>query len=346
MIRRRLLVLLAGATLAGTPALLVVLPAAASTTTPLGGMVRGSATQEQARRLLALAAHAATTRTWSGTQYVGTWRGGAQTSAVLDVSHRPGTGSTVHEADGSSAGAVTTPDLDERLLSLVADHYDLALAGVSRCAGRYARVVEARRDGVEGAGRVAGRFWLDAATGLVLRREVYDDAGRRLRSSAFVDLVVAPVTLQPPALKAPREDPATVLPVGSWRPPSALPRGLQLFEAEVEDVAGGRVTHLAYSDGLSTLSVFAQRGALAEVPGAGFHTERVRGTRAWVEPAAPERVVWQGGGQVFTLVSDADPATVRAAVGALPRDPVRADGVLGRLRRGLARVGSWVNPFD
>ncbi len=332
MSRNRLLGLLAGAGL-----VLAALPAAAASS---------SGTEAQAQSLLQSAARAATTRSWSGTQYVGTWRGSLQTSAVVDVVHRPGSGSTVRTQDGEQG--VLSPDLDARLLTLLADHYDLAVAGSGRIAGRAARVVEARRAGTQGAGSVAGRFWLDAATGLVLRREVYDLQGRRMRSSAYVDVRLGGVEQPVPAAPAvPGSGTAATVtvPSGGWLPPRELPGGLQLFDAQVRTHDGGRVLHLAYSDGLSTLSVFSQPGGL---PGRlkGFRAQRLQGTDAWVQDAAPERVVWQGEGHLFTLVSDASPATVRDAVAALPRDAAARGGVLGRLGRGLGRLLDWVNPFD
>lgn len=330
MTRLRLLALGAGA-----GALLATLPALAS---PASG-VRDEA---RAQALLVQAARAATTRPWSGTQYVGTWRGSTQTSAVLEVDHRPGSGSTVRNGDGS---ALVTPELDERLLGLLAEHYDLAIAGQGRCAGRSAHVVEARRPGVSGRGAVAGRFWLDDDSGLVLRREVYDERGDRLRSSAFVELTVQPPVAQLSTASSRSSMVEVVLPDSGWQLPRTLPDGLELFDVRVREHARGEVLQLAYSDGLSTLSVFAQRGALPSTPREGFSATRVRGTRAWVQPAAPERVVWEGDGGVFTLVSDAAPATVRAAVGALPRDPAPRPGLLGRLGRGLERLGDWLNPF-
>lgn len=330
MTRRRLLVPLAGLGL-----LLVCVPGTASA---------DPGDDPRAEALLQAAARAATTRTWSGTQYVGTWRGATQTSTVVDVVHRPGEGSTVRTQDGPEG--VPAPDLDPRLLSLLVDHYDLALAGTGRCAGRPARIVEARREGVSGVGAVAGRFWLDTATGLVLRREVYDERGRRLRSSAFVDVQVGAPQVPPPAQAGPvRAAPALSVPEQGWQPPRELPGGFQLFDAQVRSHEGGRVLHLAYSDGLSTLSVFSQPGDLPPRL-KGFRPQKVHGTAALVQGGAPERVVWQGDGQLFTLVSDAAPRTVRDAVAALPRDPAPRGGVLGRLGRGLARAGSWLNPFD
>jgi hypothetical protein len=335
--RRRLLV-----PLVATAALLGGLPALAA---PGSG-------EQRALVLLGAAADAARSRSYTGTQYVGTWRGPVQTSAVLDVVHRPGSGSTVtssgaeHGGDGRGV-LLATPELDARLLRLLAESYDLAVVGDGRCAGRRADVVEARRPDRTGTGSVAGRFWLDHDTGLVLRREVYDEHGQRLRSSAFVDLQVerqvaeVPVGVLPPRASGRR----VALEEVSWRPPQTLPGHLELFDARMRRHGDADVLHLAYSDGLSTLSVFAQRGGVHDRPGEGFHAERVQGSQVWVQPAAPERVVWQGHGRVFTLVSDASPGTVRAAVAALPHDRAPRGGLLARLGRGLSRLGSWLNPF-
>jgi hypothetical protein len=49
---------------------------------------------------------------------------------------------------------------------------------------------------------------------------------------------------------------------------------------------------------------------------------------------------------VFTLLSDAPPETVGAAVRVLPHEKAPRRGLLARLGRGLARVGSWLNPFS
>lgn len=331
--RLRLLVLLAGAgvLLGGTPAL------AAPPVRP----AQGEAT---ALVLLRDAAGAARTRSWAGTQYVGTWRGALQTSAVLDVTHEPGRGVRLTGADGEPpVAAAGTPELDERMVGLLARHYELAVSGSGRCAGRGTHVVEARRPGVAGRGRVAGRFWVDRDSGLVLRREVYDAAGRRLRSSAFVDVQVdRPVAvLQPTPVAAvgslPRHD--------GWEPPRTL-GGMDLFDRRVREHAGARVLQLAYSDGLSTLSVFAQPGTLGHEPGHGFRAERFEDARVWVARSSPERAVWTGDEHVFTLVSDADPAAVRAAVSALPHDEASRRGLFARLGRGLSRLGSWLNPFS
>ena len=349
MIRLRLLLLVAGA---GT--LLMGLPAQASTR-PLVGA--GPTAEARALHLLTAAAEAARTRTYRGTQYVSTWRADAASSDVAEISHTPAGGSVVHlrptaAAVSREATAVATlaSDLDLQLLRLLAAHYELDVAGDDTCTGRTAHIVEARRPGKTGIAAVAGRFWVDADSSLVLRREVFDEAGRLVRSSAFASLTIDPRPAIVPVADVTavrlREDQLTQLRGQGWVIPAELPGDLELFDARVRTHSGQDVLHLAYSDGLSTLSLFAQRGRLGTVPMQGFVTKKVGGTRVWVRSASPERVVWGGGGRVFTLLSDAPPEAVRGAVGQLPHDAAPKTGLLARLERGLARLAAAINPFN
>jgi len=351
--RLRLLLLIAGV---GT--LVAGLPAGASVRLSPSPSPGATADEATALRLLASAARAARTRSYSGTQYVSTWRPGAASSHVADIRHIPGTGSvvTVHPTagdaapDGGSDTAVTiSSDLDVRLLSLLADHYAVAVAGAATCTGRAAHVVEARRPGVGGAGSVAGRFWIDDQTALVLRREVLDRSGRLVRSSAFASLSVSPAVAEVPEEAASRVDDEALarLRHDGWRVPMSLPGGMDLYDARVRTHQGQDVLHLSYSDGLSTLSLFAQRGRLGSKPMGGFAEQKVAGAPVWVRSSAsPQRVVWGGGGRVFTMLTDAPPESVRDMVKALPHDRAPRTGFLARLSRGLSRLASWLNPFD
>ena len=107
----------------------------------------------------------------------------------------------------------------------------------------------------------------------------------------------------------------------------------------------GDVLQLSYSDGLSTLSLFVQKG---ELPDKEEGTARpVGGGTVWVSAGTPERIVWAGEGRTWTLLSDAPESTVADALLVLPhtQTPVE-DGAVSRVWRGMAVVGAWLNPFD
>lgn len=314
-------------------------PAAAMTTRGSDGGAVAPA-EAEALQLLAAAAQAARERAFWGTQQVETWHGAAATSAVHQVRYEPVSGLQVQPAP--AAVAPPAPTLDERLLPLLARRHDLVVVGTGSCAGRSSRVVEARRTD----GSVAGRLWLDRSSGLALRREVYDTAGRPVLTTAFVDVSVAE------RRETPAVAPATGAGVGeqtssaAWPSPQELPGGYTRVAAARPTHAGAPVQHLAWSDGLSTVSVFSQPGALDAPGDAGFAPQSVDASTVWVLRGGegPERIVWNGAGQVFTLVSDAGHDDLLAVVRALPHDPDPDDGLGARLRRGVARVGSWLDP--
>ena len=336
MSRRRLLVAAVGAgvVLAALPALADVEP----------GRTGRTAAEVEALQLLARAAEAGRRLSYSGTQYVASWRDDAAAASLVELEHDPVRGSVVTGGDARAETTQALAVLDRRMLDRLAAGYALAVTGPGRCTGRAATVVEARR----ADGSVAGRFWVDRATGMLLRREVFDGEGTRVRSSAFVDLAVDEAPAAALRLSAdgaapdPQRPDTGALRRDGWHVPRQLPEGFALFDTELR----GEVLQLAYTDGLSTLSLFAQDGELGTGGMSGFEREEVDGRPVWVRGAAPERVVWAGGDHVWTLVSDAPEAAVRAAVAALPHDPEPDDGVGARLGRGLSRLGRMLNPFD
>lgn len=335
---------------AGAGALLTCLPCSALTSP--GGSVEGpvlAAPSDQALALLAGAAQAARTRVWSGTQHVVTVRDGQPTFTILQVSHRPGAGSAVHvmAADTSAPTTVVADVLDSKLLSLLAGHYDLVISGHSECSGHPAVVVDALRPGVHGTSALAGRFWIDTASRLVLRREVMDEQGSVVRSSVFVDLALDAPPVVPTLSVEPEGQRLTAselddLQDDGWPVVHQLPGGLELFESRLHH----GVLQLTYSDGLSSLSLFVQKGELGDEPEGIAH--RVGGGTVWVSGVSPERAVWSGDGHTWTLVSDAPVDTVSQALLVLPHTsaPAQAEGVAHRVWRGMSRVGGWLNPFD
>lgn len=335
-----------------------------------------AADDPDAARLLRASLAASLGMGYAGTKYVAAWRSDGTSSSLVDVRHAPGGAPAIRLSvpDGSddsddSEVAVVPEQLEPQLLDVLDAGYDLARAGTGRCAGREADVVEARRPG---SSVVAARFWLDRQTALLLRREVYDASGRRVGSSAFLDVqlpsvppgaepaaapgaastVARTVSAVPPASSAPSSAPSLVPPLPSaqrealqrvgWTVPDALPGGFVLYDARVQT---GDVLQVSWTDGLSTTALFVQRGRMGPAP-AGFAPRSVGGAQVWARGGAPERLVWAGAGDVLTLVSDAPEAVLAAAVEALPHDARTGTGVLSRLRRGLARLAGWLNPFD
>lgn len=343
MTRLRLLLLLGcvGVLVGGGSVLACVSPDPAEpVTTP--------ARSVSALALLERAATVARTTAWRGTQSVVSTRGDLPRYQLLDVEHAPGAGSTVVGMAGSERGVA--PDLlDDQLFQVLTRHYDLAVVGNTLCGGRRTVLVEARRPGRTGADAIAGRFWIDRETHMVWRRDVLDDDGSVVLSSAFSELgltkagaLVAPAPAATPAARLGDHELQELIEDG-WPVVDHLPSGLELFEAQRHPDG---VLQLSYSDGLSTLSLFVQEGGLpSDTPGP---LREVGGALVHVTSTAPEQLVWAGGGRTWTLVSDAPDTTISQAVLVLPHadPPAPHEGVVSRTWRGMSRVGAWLNPFD
>ena len=303
-----------------------------------------------ALRLLQTAAHTSVARPWTGTHGVVWLRGGLPRLTLVRVAHHPMTGTRSHAMD---AGKLAIPEaLDATVLDVLARHFELVLAPAY--AGKDMLVVEARRPGASGPGAVAGRFWLDAASGMVVRRDVLDIDGSLVRSSVLEDVTMGmPMPMAPalvsstPAPAAPKLDARAlnVLTAEGWPIRRSLPGGMDLFQAQLHDRDGAEVLRLSYTDGLSTMSLFIQPGELNAEP-AGT-ARPVDDATVWVQPGPPERIVWSAAGRTWTLVSDAPDTAVRQVLTSLPHTPrVVEDGPGARVWRGLAKVGGWFNPFS
>jgi len=313
--------------------------------------------QAEARRILARAAAASANTTYHGVQFVSAWTSTGATSEVVDVDHVPGRGTTI-----SSDGTAVTPAqhmtlltagspsiADGGIVGLLAAHYSLRVVGTDTVAGRPVDVVSARRPGTAASAHDTARFWLDRASGLVLRREVYDERGRTTRASAFVTVSVGRGDVAPGAAQRPWS--AAMGAAGlvrlrghGWHCPLTLPGPLSLVDARRGGSGAEDIVHLSYSDGIATVSVFEQRGRL-DAKGLDGDVRTVEaGHQVYVRGQVPRRVVWSADGVVYTVVADAPERTVDAVVAALPHRTA-ADGTFGRLGRGLDRVASWFNPF-
>ena len=310
----------------------------------------------RALALLGSAARAETAVTYRGTELVDTdddlpGAPAPRSVQVVDVSHRVGDGTLVvvrgtAAAQARAGFADATVRRPQLLVPLLQRAYRVDVEGVARVADRAARVVVARRSD----GSVAGRFWVDVATGLVLRRDRVDRGGTTVASTRFTALSLdasAMAYLPPllPTLTSASLDDATLQGwrARGWPCPSRL-GDMTLYDART--VAGDAdVLHLSYSDGLSTTSLFVQPGTL-DVDGVGpTRVAVLAGQPVRVTDGEPRQVYWSADGYVLTLVSDAPAEDLAEVVAGLPRAQPAPTG-LARLLNGLGRVGSWVNPFD
>lgn len=327
---------------------------------------RADSSDPRAVAALERAVQAAHELTYRGTQYVATYSSDGSSSVALDVRHLAGRGSVItalspDAAEGSvwSADArlpgtaeLAVPGLDGGALQLLQQTYDLQLDEDQPLC-----VVARRQDG-----KPAARFWLDPSSGLLVRREVYDSRGRVVRSSALVDLKVSPVATAtavpaavPPALSlmaATSErrlslDEVSALGRRGWVVPRVLPGQLVLYDVRMHGSGDRAVVHLGYSDGLTTMSVFEQRGRLDRAAVEGWQHTTVSGATMWFDASAvPTRAVWTSRGRVWTVLADAPVESIRDVVGQLPHDQPHHRGFWARIGHGLARLASWLNPFD
>ena len=117
---------------------------------------------------------------------------------------------------------------------------------------------------------------------------------------------------------------------------------MSLFTGAQAQSGAGSVLDLAYSDGLSVVSVFEQHGTLpAQLP--GWRQVTLGGHAVYAAEPDQRPLTWASRGMVYTLMADAPAPTVELVVGALPHDT--PPGFLKRMSRGVARVASWLNPF-
>ena len=314
--------------------------------------------------LLSQAARAAIATSYQGQELVSRWGNSGETVLVSDIWHVSG-GQTVTQtvaAGTHSSGPYLSSDTDGQapegvlgvtmpLVRLLETHYVVAYAGPGTVVGdnRAAQVVEAWRDD----GTLAARFWLDDATKLPLEREVFDPAAHLISEDVFIHVRFGnPAPVRPPAggvadPQGPWTDPLSPgqlldLRARGWLVPVGLPGGLSLFAGAKTQTSNGTALDLGYSDGLSVVSVFEQRGNLPAGL-SGWQRTTVDGHVIYAAVPDQRSLTWSSRGMVYTVLADAPPQTVNAVIGALPHDS--PPGFWKRLSRGFERLASWVNPF-
>ena len=317
-----------------------------------------------ATHLLTQAAQAAVLTSYQGEEIISHW-GTTNGGSVLvsDIWHASG-GQTVTQTLAAGTNSSSEPYLSAdtdaqwpegvlgvttQLVRLLEAHYVVAYAGPGSADNRTAQIVEAWREN----GSLAARFWLDDATKLPLEREVFDTAAHVISEDVFINVRF---TKQPaaaaPAVGAsdpqgPWTDPLPArqllaLRKSGWLVPAELPGGLSLFTGAQTPTDTGTALDLAYSDGLSVVSLFEQRGNLAAKL-AGWQKITVAGHVIYAAEPDQRSLTWSSRGMVYTVVADAPAQTVDTVIGALPHD--KPPSFWKRMSRGLTRLASWANPF-
>ena len=202
------------------------------------------------------------------------------------------------------------------------DKWDLSVRGGPVIAGRATREVTASdRD----TGRVRERRSFDAVTGILLRREQYDDQGDRVRAAGFTSITLPPQTPSGPAPKVPTQsrleqpEPIERIPAG-FDVPLGVGDGFQLNGAYRHDDG---TLQLFYSDGLFSASVFQQPGSLDRDDLASGGVDRViadQRVEQYDEPMGTV-LVWEGDGVVYTSVSDAPDDELSKIVASFDEEP-------------------------
>jgi negative regulator of sigma E activity len=310
-------------------------------------------TAAEAQAAMQRAAHAAHSVSYSGSQSFLAYRNSRVIVAQIQVDARAGQGSQVMVKSqtgqqllkGFTPAMVSSRVVDEELLGLLERNYQLSATSGASVAGRSATLVTATRDGSYPA---AARWWVDDATGIVLWQETYDENGSVDLSYGFTSVSVSRrdsiLAHLPPRLAVPRTNTsltissAAELGASGWSSPRKL-AGLSLVKLRSDRADNPDALHLIYSDGLTTVSVFEQRGQLTIAP---QNSQWDASMAAHVRRGASDVATWQSGDLVFTVVTDGTEGALAEVVGSLPHDEGAMPTTLGRIKTGWARILSDV----
>lgn len=205
-----------------------------------------------------------------------------------------------------------------------ADFYQLDSPGTMRQMGEKAQVITVTpRDGF----RYGYRLWIQRSTGMPLKTELLDPAGNAIEQVAFSSLSmrhhIADEEFKPRLVTTGfawlRNDgvPAvTAAGPGVWND-APLPPGFQLTAQTAQMMPGVAepVTHLVFSDGLATVSVFIQTEIFHNSP------NQVRAGLAQVGTSSAFASVQSG--HKFVALGEVPPATVRFIIEGLMRESAR-----------------------
>jgi negative regulator of sigma E activity len=243
----------------------------------------------------------------------------------------------------TSLASALQPDSD--LHQLLAK-YRVAVEGAVQSLGRAAWLLRIER---AADSRLVERWTVDAASGLLLRRESYNDRGQVERLIAFTEVKepYAPAGQEFQTPPAPTSAQATQRWFGepdldrlarSLKLPTTLPDSFRLRSGTSFKAAHASVVQLVYSDGLEEVSLFEVPGKLARgsLP-AGARRIKLGHGGGFIWDGFPRGTAWQGGTETFTLVGASPTDELTEMADSLPQAPIRQS-----LRQRLSHLTDWV----
>lgn len=317
--------------------------------------------QGQIAALLHKAEWASARIAYTGVQQVLAPRDDRTTAADVAIDFSPGAGSRVAvrtvDGDQVTGGRLPTPAASriaatDRISALTSGYRLTGITG-GTAVGRPVTLVQAWPRN-SAAGQPVANWWIDTATGLVVRQDVYDHAGRLVLSARYTRLAIggAGVAVATAQQRAASPNTSTTLltrplTTATFTTASAATlssqgwfchaeiAGLPLVRLRADAPAEPGVLHMVYTDGLSTVSVFERRGRLAAPPSASTWDPTLH---AYRRDAMVNTATWQSGNDVFTVATDGPTALRDTVIAALPHHPATGRTSMGRIRAGWSRI--------
>lgn len=270
---------------------------------------------------------------------------GSGATQVTDVGVSPLTPDVSRPADADDEEAIEvlrTVGVPPEYLKQLVRTYQVWLGSVGAVSGRPAVEVRVGR-----GDQTITSFWIDSLSYRLLRRIDFGSDGS---VSASYDYSVGDAPGPHAAGPAAGEsrisaDTLRALTNSGWSCHDKLGDGLARVQSHWVDIGSEHIVRLTYTDGLSRLSLYEQRGALDASGLDGFEPRYAGGDSVWIRDGDPSVAVWATDGVVYTAITDAGANRLWNAVGDLPHEsPDRETGSMDRISTGLSRMGSWMSP--
>jgi outer membrane lipoprotein-sorting protein len=157
-------------------------------------------------------------------------------------------------------------------VDLLLENYTVRKLRVEQVAGRKAFVLSVEP---KHAGNPRKVVWIDSATGLALRTQLFDSNGDLSEESAFQEIdfhpIFAPGLFEVTGAPPTPSPPPPAEPDFTLRRPEYVPPGYLLVSTATWRERGGRImAHFRYTDGLNTLSLFERRADSESRRGPGW----------------------------------------------------------------------------